>query len=154
MFEGTGAKTIAQYIAALPRERRLEVMKTRAFVKDHIPSGYEEGLGWGVITYSVPLKRLPETYNGQPLCYVALSGHRKAVTLYLMGVYSDPKKLQMLKNAFQAAGKKLDMGKSCLHFQTLEDLELKSVAKVISSMPMEKYAAVYEASRPPKKKKR
>jgi len=38
---------------------------------------------------------------------------------------------KLLVDAFKKAGKRLDMGKCCLHFKELDDLELISVAKVI-----------------------
>jgi len=37
-----------------------------------VPAGYHEGIAWRAITWSVPLERYPDTYNGQPLAYVAL----------------------------------------------------------------------------------
>ncbi len=39
------------------------------------------------------------------------------------------------------------MGKACLRFKKLEDLELDAVARVIASTPPEKFIAQYEAAR-------
>ena len=72
MFQGK-AKTVAEYLDALPPERRAVVNKVRSLVKKHLPKGYKEGMGWGVITYSVPMTILPDTYNGEPLCYAAIA---------------------------------------------------------------------------------
>ena len=52
-----------------------------------------------------------------------------------------------LEREFQKAGKKLDMGKSCLHFKRLEDLPLDVIAKVIGSTPPEKLIEQHESSR-------
>ena len=41
-------------------------------------------------------------------------------------------------------GKRLDMGKCCLHFQELGDLELISVAKVIAMSTPKEYLAYYK----------
>ena len=49
---------------------------------------------------------------------------------------------------FKKRGKKLDMGKSCLRFKSLDDLPLDVVGEVIASTPMEKYIEIYRASRP------
>ena len=48
------------------------------------------------------------------------------------GEYTTPFSEKLLVDAFKKAGKRLDMGKCCLHFKALDDLELTSVAKVIA----------------------
>jgi hypothetical protein len=151
VFKGK-AKTVSEYLGALPPERRAVVSKVRSLVKKHLPKGYKEGMGWGVITYSVPLKILPDTYNGQPLCYAAIASLKNDYSLYLMNVYGDPKKMTLLTDAFKKRGKKLDMGKSCLHFKSLDDLPLDVVGDVIASTPMEQYIDIYRASRKMTKK--
>ena len=45
---------------------------------------------------------------------------------------------------FRKAGKKLDMGKCCLHFKQLDDLDLTSVAQVIAMSSPEEYVAYYK----------
>jgi hypothetical protein len=146
MFQGK-AKTVAEYLDALPPERRAVVSKVRSLVKKHLPKGYKEGMGWGVITYAVPLKTLPDTYNGEPLCYAAIAALKNQYSLYLMNVYSDPKKMKWLAGEFKKRGKKLDMGKSCLHFKSLDDLPLDVVGEVIASTPMDDYIEIYRAGR-------
>ena len=39
------------------------------------------------------------------------------------------------------------MGKACLHFKRVEDLELDSIGAVIASTPPETFIAIYEKSR-------
>jgi len=146
MFQGK-AKTVSEYLAALPPERRAVVSKVRSLVKKHLPKGYQEAIGWGVITYTVPLKTLPDTYNGQPLCYVAIAALKNDYSLYLMNVYSDAKKAKWFAGEFKKRGKKLDMGKSCLHFKSLDDLPLDLIGEVIGSTPMDQYIEIYRASR-------
>lgn len=60
-------------------------------------------------------------------------------TLYLMGAYADPRQAKALK--------KLDMGKSCLHFKRVEDLELGAIGKAIASTPPDELIARYEQGR-------
>ncbi len=146
VFKGK-AKTVSEYLGALPPERRAVVSQVRSLVKKHLPKGYKEGMGWGVITYAIPLKILPYTYNGQPLCYVAIASLKNQYSLYLMNVYGDPKKKKWMADEFKTRGKKLDMGGSCLHFKSLDDLPVDVVGEVIASTPMEKYIEIYLASR-------
>ena len=144
----SSATTIAKYLASLPPERRKVVAAVRRMVLKHLPAGYEETMGWGMICYGIPLETYPHTYNGQPLCYAALAAQKNHYALYLMCAYADSKQVVALEKAFAKAGKRMDMGKSCLRFRRLEDLPLEAVGKVIASAPPRKYIAIYEARQP------
>lgn len=146
MFKGKET-TVAGYLAALPDDKRKVAREVVTLVRKNLPAGYEEGIGWGVITWSVPLSVLPDTYNKQPLCYVALGANKGGFSLYLMGVYGDAKLRATFEAAVKKAGKKLDMGKSCLHFRTMDDLAVPAVARAVKAIPMKKWAAHYEATR-------
>lgn len=143
----SGAKTPAEYLASLPAERRAVIAAVRDVVNQYIPTGYQEAMNWGAITWEVPLSRFPKTPNGQPLCYVSLAAHKNFCTLYLMGAYANSRQFAELKQAFAQAGKKLDMGKSCLHFKEPEDLEFNAIGKVIASYTPDQWIAVMEKSR-------
>jgi hypothetical protein len=134
-------------LRAVPAEQRGALMKVRQLIRKHLPKGYQEALNWGAITYQVPLKRCPHTYNGQPLCYTALAAQKNYLSLYLMTVYGHPAKQKQLKEGSARAGKKLDMGKSCIRFRTLDDLPLDTIADIIASTPVDVYVASYERSR-------
>jgi hypothetical protein len=140
-------KTPEQYIASLPADRAMTIATVRAMVNKHIPRGYEECIAWGTIGWVVPLSRYPNTYNKQPLTYVALSSQKNYCSLYMMGAYGSSLQLEQLKAAFMAAGKKLDMGKCCVHFQSPDDLPLDAMGKLISAISPEKWIEIYERSR-------
>ena len=142
----SSASTVREYLAALPRERREVVSAVRDLVQRHLPDGYRETMNWGMITWELPLSKYPDTYNGQPLCYVSLAAQKSSNALYLTGVYQDPEQETWLKKASRDAGKKLDMGKSCLRFRTLEDLPLEAIGRIVAWTSPEKYIARYEAS--------
>jgi hypothetical protein len=137
--------TVAQYLASLPADRRAVIAKVRSAVKRAMPKGYQELFGYGMIMWSVPLKVLPNTYNGYPLCYVALAAQKRYYALYLMGCYGDKALMDELKAGYKAAGLRLDMGKSCLRFTSLDKLALDVVTKAIARVPMAKYIAMYRA---------
>jgi hypothetical protein len=119
----------------------------RQFIRKHLPKGYEESVGYAGITYSIPLHRYPNTYNKQPLCYLALAAQKNYCSLYLMSAYGHAPHEQALKEGFKAAGKKLDMGKSCLRFRAVDDLALDVIAPLIASIPPDKWIRIYEDSR-------
>lgn len=141
------AASVSQYLAELPPERRAVVSKVRDLVNAHMPAGYVETMAFGMIGWGIPLSRYPETYNKQPLGYVALAAQKNGYSLYLMGVYGVAEQEKKLRAAAAAQGKKLDMGKSCLRFKQAEDLPLDAIGELIASMGVDDYIAVYEASR-------
>lgn len=141
------AATAEEYLSGLADGRRQTVAAVRQIILDNLPAGYQETIAWGMLSYVVPLERYPKTYNKQPLSYIALASHKSFITLYLMCVYSDSQQESWLKQAFADAGKKLDMGKSCLHFRTLDDLPLDAIAALVASTPPDVFIAQYEASR-------
>jgi len=147
----SAATSVEEYLAELPEDRRTVVTALRRLVRKHLPKGFRETVSFGMLAYGVPLERYPTTYNGQPLCYVALAAQKNYFSLYLMGAYQDPKQATALKRAFQAAGKKLDMGKSCLRFKSVDDLPLDAIGQLIAGTSVDDFIAQYEASRPGRK---
>ena len=141
------ATSVAGYLEQLPADRRQVVSAVRDVVLRTLPPGYAESFGWGMICYGVPLSTYPDTYNGQPLMCAALAAQKSHFALYLMCAYMDPALEAKLKNGFAAAGKRLDMGKSCLRFKRLDDLALDTIGEVIASVPPERLIEQYEASR-------
>lgn len=141
------AATVTEYLQALPDDRRKEIAKVRSVIRKHLPKGYEEAMTYGLITYQVPLRKYPDTYNGQPLCYAALAAQKNFNSLYLMRPYGDPAQRQELKDSFARAGKKLDMGKSCIHFKSAEDLPLPAIGKLVASTPPKRWIATAKAAR-------
>jgi hypothetical protein len=144
---GDKPSTPQAYLDDLPAERRQELAAVRDVVLRHLPDGYEETMNWGMISYELPLARYPATYNKQPLMLAALAAQKNHLALYLNCVYQAPDRAEALKERFAAAGKRLDMGKSCLRFKTADSLALDAIGDVIAGTPPERFIAEYEASR-------
>lgn len=143
----SSAKTVEAYLAELPPERRAVIAEMRALVNAHLSPGYAEAMNWGMISWEVPLSRYPDTYNKQPLSYVALAAQKNNYALYLMCAYQESDQARRLRDAAAAEGKRLDMGKSCLRFKRIAQLPLAAVAEVVASCPVDAYIAQYEATR-------
>ncbi|GGD46977.1 DUF1801 domain-containing protein [Pseudoxanthomonas indica] len=141
------ATTVEQYLAELPADRREVIASVRALVNQHLPAGYQEAIRWGMISWEVPLARLPDTYNGQPLAFAALAAQKNYYALYLSCVDADSQTEQLLRNAYAEAGRKLDFGKSCLRFKQRADLLDAVVGQVIAATPVDAHIAHYQASR-------
>jgi len=139
------ATTAEDYLAQLPDDRRPVVEAVRRMVKRHLPEGYEERALWGMICYSVPLEKSGPTYNGQGLCYAAIAAQKHHYALYLMGPYGDPRLRQQLEDVFARAGKRLDMGKSCMRFKTLDAIPLEELGPIVAAVPMDRFIAFNQA---------
>lgn len=143
----TSSQTVSAFLAALPDDRRREVERVRTLVRRHLPNGYEEVISNNMLVYQVPLDRYPDTYNGHPLWYVALGSQKNYLALHLMGVYADAEQQRRLKNAFKAAGKKLDMGKACIRFKSADDLPSGAIADIVGSTPVDRWVEIAESAR-------
>ena len=137
------ATTVEDYLDELPEERREAIEKVRKVIKKHLPKGYKEAVSAGMITYSVPLEKFSDTYNKQPLCYIGLAAQKNYNALYLMGAYGDPKREKALKDGFKEAGKKLDMGKSCVRFKTVEDLPLDVIGEAVAGISPDELITIH-----------
>jgi hypothetical protein len=142
----SAAKTVDAYISSLPADRKKAIQTVRRVILDNLPAGYEEGMTFGMIGYYIPLSRFPDTYNGQPAGIVALASQKQYMSLYLM-VYADPKREKAFKDAWKKSGKKLDMGKSCLRFKSVDDLALDVIANVVRAVAPDELIAIHEKSR-------
>lgn len=143
----TKPTTVAAYLAALPDDRRAALKAVRAAVRKHLPRGYEEGFGWGMITWSVPLSAYPDTYNGQPLMYAALASQKNYMSFHLACAYMNAPLRKQLADGFEAAGKKLDMGKGCIRFKQLDDLPLDVIGRAVAAVPAKRYVEIARAAR-------
>lgn len=139
--------TVKDYLASLPADRRLAMSKVRTVIRKNRPKGIVETMNWGMISYEVPLSVMPDTYNGQPLAFAALASQKNYMSVYLMSIYARDDFRESFEAEYRASGKRLDMGKSCVRFKTLQDLPLDVIGRAIGACSMEEYVSAYEQSR-------
>lgn len=152
----SAARTVTSYLASLPEGRRKPIAELRRLLLQRLPAGFEERMEYGMISYVVPLSRYPDTYNGKPLAIASLASQKQYMSLYLMSVYGDPEIERWFAEGFRRAGKRLDMGKSCVRFRALDELPLQVIGDAIARVSVDEYIAGYERARGkrPAKKKR
>jgi hypothetical protein len=108
--------------------------------------GDEERMDWGMIAWEVPMSVSGPTYNKKPLVVAALAAQKNYYAVYLP-VSMDP----LMEKEFRASyRKKLDMGKSCLRFKAISEVDLEAVKAALASMPVERYLQLHRNVRPPK----
>ena len=139
--------TPEEYIASLPEDRAKQIGQMRELILQHLPDGYEEQMDFGMISYVIPLDTYPETYNGHPLMYAALASQKRHMSLYLMNLYGSEESQRWFEERFAEAGKKLDMGKACVRFKSVDDLPLDLIGEAVALTPASDYIAFYETSR-------
>ena len=145
------AATVADYLAELEPARRAEIEAVRNLVNAALPPGYVETMGFGMISWVIPLADYPDTYNRQPLAYAALAAQKNANSLYLNCVYASDERTARLRDAWAATGKTLHMGRSCIRFKRAADLAKDVVAAEISATPPADFIALYERVKPPRR---
>lgn len=138
------AKTVPEYLDSLPEDRRKALTKVRSVIRKHLPKGFEERMNWGVISYEVAPSRIPAPLSKIPMAYVALAAQKNYNAVYLMRVYADKKQEAQLRTGFKRAGKKLDIGKSCIRFKSPDDLALDVIGQLIADTTAEGWIEVFK----------
>ena len=141
------AKTVDEYLQALPGDRRAALGAVREVILANLPKGYEERMNYGMIGYVVPHSLYPAGYHcdsKQPLSFACLGSQKNHMAIHLMNVYGDPATEKWFRKAWQASGKRLDMGKACVRFKKLEDVPLDVIGQVIARTPVKNYIARIE----------
>lgn len=133
------ANSVEQYLEELTEERRSALIIVRKVILDNLAEKYVEIMRRGMITYEIPLEIRPDTYNGEPLMYVALASQKQHMAIYLMSLYSDEETKEKMVSQWKARGTRLNMGKSCIRFTKIEKLELDLIAEAIRRFSVEEY---------------
>jgi uncharacterized protein YdhG (YjbR/CyaY superfamily) len=144
------ATTVDAYIAELPEDRQQAINTLRKVIKKNIPKGFAEGIGYGMIGWSVPHKLYPDGYHCDPktpLPFFSIASQKNSINIYHMGVYADPKLLKWFVDAHaKASTKKLDMGKSCVRYKKAEDIPYDLIGELVSKTTVDEWIALYEKS--------
>lgn len=142
------ALTPEQYIKELPDDRRDAVKKLRDIVKKNLPKGFTEGMGYGMMGYSVPHTIYPAGYHcnpEQPLPFVSIASQKNFIALYHMGVYAIPELHKWFIAEYpKHIKKKIDMGKSCLRFKKPEDIPYKLIGELMKKVSVKDWINTYE----------
>ena len=125
MFKPVKAKNSKEYFATLPPERKEAILFLDKFIKKTVPklkSNFIYNMpGYGDFEYKNYKK---ETLNW-PI--VALASQKNYISLYVCAL--DGKEYLAEKYAKDLG--KVSVGRSCIRFKKLEDLNLKTLTKVL-----------------------
>ena len=60
------ATTVPAYLKEVPEDRLAAIKKLRKTIKDNLPEGFKETMGYGMPAYVVPHKIYPDGYHCDP----------------------------------------------------------------------------------------
>jgi uncharacterized protein YdhG (YjbR/CyaY superfamily) len=143
------ATTPDQYIAELPDDRREVITKLRDSLNKKLPKGFKEGIGYGMLCYSVPHSLYPQGYHvdpKMPLGFISIASQKNHIAIYHMALYSGALLDWFLAEWPKYSSKKLDMGKACIRFKKPEDIPFDLFAELFSKMSPQQWIEAYESA--------
>ena len=146
----SAATTPEAYLAELAPDRAEAMNRLRAIINAHLPDGFEEGMGYGMIGWSVPHSLYPAGYHCTPelpLPFLSLASQKNFIALYHMGMYADPELLAWFEAEYAAVvPTKLDMGKSCVRFKRVDRIPYELIGKLVAKVTPQEWIARYESA--------
>lgn len=137
------------YFESLPDDRKSAMIKLRKIIKESLPKGFEEGMGYGMVGYSVPHSTYPNGYHcdpKQPLPFLGMASQKNFIAIYHMGIYADKDLYDWFVGEYPKHVKtKLDMGKSCIRFKKMETIPYELLAELFTKMTVEDWITRYES---------
>ena len=137
-----------EYIAQLPEDRQQVITQLRNTILDSLPKGFEEQMSYGMLGYVVPHSLYPNGYHCNPklpLPFMNLASQKKFVAMYHLGIYADPKLYDWFTSEYpKHCKRKLDMGKSCVRFKSMDDIPYKLIQELCTKMTPDQWIRLYE----------
>ena len=142
------AKTVDDYIKALPADRKAAITELRKVLSKNLPKGFAEQMAYGMAGYVVPLKTYPAGYHcdpSLPLGFIFFASQKNFIALYHMGIYCNLQLLKWFTTEFpKHSNSKLDMGKSCIRFKKMNDIPFKLIGELAKKMSPKEWIGLYE----------
>lgn len=144
----SNAKSPEEYINEAPEERRDSLIKLRNIIKENLPTGFKEGMSYGMIGYFIPHDIYPAGYHcnpSLPLPFMSFASQKNSINFYHMGIYADKNLFEWFVNEYpKYSTKKLDMGKSCMRFKKEQDIPYQLIGELVKKMSPNQWISVYE----------
>lgn len=141
------AKTVEEYIEALPDDRAEIISALRREIRNTLPKGFEETMQYGMISYVVPHRLYPAGYHANSkdaLPFMSIASQKNHIAVYHMAVYQGPLHEWFLKAWKKHSDKRLDMGKSCIRFKKPDDVPIKLFGELASKLTPQQWIDIYE----------
>jgi uncharacterized protein YdhG (YjbR/CyaY superfamily) len=113
------ARSPKEYLEAVPADRRPHLVTLRNLIRKTVPTA-KEGIVWGMLGWTI---------HERP--FVALASQKNYLSLYLMDLYTQPG----LREKHAKALAPLNMGKSCINFDSADELPLDAIEEILKAAP-------------------
>ena len=150
------ATTLADYLEPLAPDRREAVTAVLGTMRAHMPTGYAEGMGYGMPGFFVPHTIYPAGYHcnpTDPVPFVGVASQKQYISIYLFCIYIDEALKHRFFESMAARNVKANIGKGCVRFRHARDIPHDLIGDVIAASPVDAFIAAYEASIPPSARK-
>lgn len=125
MHGSSKATTPAEYLSALPEPRKTELATLHRLVKKAAPKLKPFMLG-GMLGYGKYHYRSKSGREGD-WCVIALANQKNYISLYVCAVDG----ARYVADAFRKELPKASIGKSCVRFKKLADVDLKVIERML-----------------------
>jgi len=141
------ADNVKEFIDNLPDDRKKAVSELRKTINKHLPKGFNEGIGYNMLAWSVPHSMFPAGYHcdpSKPLMLMCLSATKGGISLHHMGLYGSTPLMNWFKSEWpKYSSKKLDMGKACIRFKRFEDVPLDLIGELATKLTPRQWVEQY-----------
>jgi uncharacterized protein YdhG (YjbR/CyaY superfamily) len=126
MFKKVKAKSVKEYLTMLPEERRAPIEFLHKFIQETSPKLKPNFIynmpGYGSFKY--------KSYKKETLDWpvIALASQKNYLSIYVCAV----EKGEYLAEKYKDDLGRVSVGKSCIRFRKVEDLNLKTLKKIIT----------------------
>lgn len=125
MFKAVKAKSVKEYFNMLPNDRRKLLYFLDAFIKKTSPK-LKQHFAYNMVGYGIfKYKNYKKEIINWPV--IALASQKNYISLYVCAIDKGEYIAEKYKNELG----RVSVGKSCIRFKKLEDLNFKALEKVI-----------------------
>lgn len=125
MFKSTSAVTPDEYIAGIPEPRRQEIEKIHEVIQNAVPTLTPHILS-GMIGYGTYHFRYASGKEGD-WSLICLASQKNYISVYICSVENG----QYLAEGYKNKLPKANIGKSCIRFKTLSDIDLTVLTEIV-----------------------
>ena len=125
MFKTTPAETPAEYIEMLEEPRKTDIRALDAMIRKLAPN-LEPHIASGMLAYG-HYHYKSKTTEGEWF-HIGLASNKRYISLYIMAADKDG----YLAESFKDRLPKADIGRSCVRFKRLSDVDPKELTELIS----------------------
>jgi len=133
----------------LSKESAVQFKQLHETILKNIPKGFEAGISYGGLGYIVPHSIYPDGYHckpTEPLPFAGIAQRKNSINFYHMGIYANAELLNWFVSEYPKYCKqKLDMGKSCIRFNKLDDIPYELIAKLMKKISVKDWINTYES---------